>query len=387
MSVVAAKGFSASGVAAGIKGDGALDLAVVVADHTVPTAAVFTTSQALAAPVRLSAHNVGVQTGSRAVVLNSGCANAATGSTGDSAARSTVEAAANLLACDADQVLVCSTGTIGSTLPVDRILSALPQTIADAGSDPESGTRAAQAIMTTDTVAKETTVTRGGYTVGGMVKGSGMVRPDMATMLAVITTDADLSAAALDHALRSAVGVSFNALTLDGCASTNDTVIIMASGASAVKPDPGEFVDRLSEVCLDLANQMAHDAEGASRVITLHVKGTTTDQQAGALGRDICDSDLVRASFFGGDPNWGRLLGAAGASSVPIDPGMFSVSYDGVVVAADGVSVDFDQPSLLARMEDGDLDIAVTVGAGAGSATIVTTDLTPAYVEFNGERS
>jgi glutamate N-acetyltransferase / amino-acid N-acetyltransferase len=387
MSVVAARGFSAGGSAVGIKADGSLDLAVVIADRPVPTAAVFATSQAPAAPVRLSAHNIGVQSGSRAVVLNSGCANAATGAVGDEAAMDTIEAIAGLLACDVDQVLVCSTGTIGSRLPVEQLLAGLPDTVAGAATDSDAGSRAAEAIMTTDTVAKQSTRVGTGYTIGGMVKGAGMIRPDMATMLAVITTDADLPVNRLDHALRSAVAVSFNALTLDGCASTNDTAILMASGDSGVTPDFTEFVDRLSAVCLDLANQMAHDAEGASRVITLEVSGTTTDQQARALGRDICDSDLVRASFYGGDPNWGRLLGAAGASSIPIDPGMFSASYAGVLVAADGVSAPFDEPVLLAQMKDGDFDISITVGGGAGTATIVTTDLTPAYVEFNGERS
>lgn len=387
MSVVSAGGFLASGVAAGIKDNGALDLAVVTADRPVPTAAVFATSQALAAPVRLSAHNVGVQSGTRAVVLNSGCANAATGEIGAGAALATAEAVALRLGCEINEVLVCSTGTIGSRLPVEKILATLPQALASTSSEPEAGKQAAEAIMTTDTVAKQATAVGTGYTVGGMVKGAGMVRPDMATMLCVITTDAQVSTAVLDHALRRAVSVSFNALTLDGCASTNDTVILMASGVSGAEPDFDEFVDRLSAVCLDLANQMAHDAEGASRVVTMEIKGTTTDQQARALGRDICDSDLVRASFFGGDPNWGRLLGAAGASSVPIDPGMFSVSYAGTLVAADGVSVESNQIALLARMEQGDFDIAVTVGGGAGTATIVTTDLTPAYVEFNGERS
>lgn len=387
MSVVAAGGFKANGVAAGIKSDGALDLAVVIADEVIPTAAVFTTSQAPAAPVRLSSHNVMTQSGSRAVVLNSGGANAGTGPSGDALAVTTIEAMAELLSCAATEVLVCSTGTIGSPLPVDRIVAALPQAIANASASPEGGTAAAQAIMTTDTVIKEASANADGYTIGGMVKGAGMIRPDMATMLCVITTDAKLTSARLDHALRKAVAVSFNSLTLDGCASTNDTVIVMASGMSTVTPDLGEFADRLSGVCLDLANQMAHDAEGATRVVTLNVRGAGTDQQARQVGRDICDSDLVRASFFGGDPNWGRLLGAAAASTIPIDAGLFSVSYCGVEIAAAGVQVDYDESSLLVRLKDGDFEIDITVGGGEGAATIVTTDLTPAYVMFNGERS
>ena len=387
MSVVAARGFRANGVAAGIKSDGALDLAVVIADEVIPTAAVFTTSQAPAAPVRLSAHNVMTQPGSRAVVLNSGGANAGTGPSGDALAATTIEVMAELLSCEVTEVLVCSTGTIGGPLPVDRMVAALPQAIADASASPAGGTAAAQAIMTTDTVIKETTVSADGYTIGGMVKGAGMIRPDMATMLCVITTDAKLTSAQLDHALRKAVTVSFNSLTLDGCASTNDTVIVMASGMSAVAPDLGEFANRLSGICLDLANQMAHDAEGATRVITLNVRGAGTDQQARHVGRDICDSDLVRASFFGGDPNWGRLLGAAAASTIPIDAGMFSVAYCGVEIAAGGMQVDYDESPLLARLKDGDFEIDITVGGGEGAATIVTTDLTPAYVTFNGERS
>ena len=241
--------------------------------------------------------------------------------------------------------------------------------------------------MTTDSVAKQSVVEGAGWSVGGMAKGSGMVRPDMATMLAFITTDASVDHDRLDDALRSAVDVSFNSLNIDGCESTNDTVIAIASGASGVAPEPTEFDAAMEDVCRDLAHQMAQDAEGASRVVTIELTGADDDAQARELGRTITDSALVRSSFHGGDVNWGRILGALGTSDISIDPESITISYEGVVVFTGGMQAVYSDEALLAGLETGDFGISVSLGDGSGTAHIVTTDLTPEYVIFNGERS
>jgi glutamate N-acetyltransferase/amino-acid N-acetyltransferase len=220
-----------------------------------------------------------------------------------------------------------------------------------------------------------------------MAKGAGMIRPDMATMLAVLTTDAALGADLLDHALRAAVDQSFHSLNVDGCPSTNDAVIVMASGASGITPDAETFTEHLTAACRTLANLVAADAEGASRVIRLEISGAADDATARRLGRAIADSALVRASFYGGDPNWGRIVGAMGATDIIFDPGAVAISFAGVTVAEQGVAASFDEDALVATIADGDFDVAVSVGDGPGQATVVTTDLTPDYVRFNAERS
>jgi glutamate N-acetyltransferase/amino-acid N-acetyltransferase len=241
--------------------------------------------------------------------------------------------------------------------------------------------------MTTDSVVKEAVVRGDGWVVGGMSKGSGMVRPNMATMLAFITSDAVVDPDTLGAALRTAVDVSFNSLNIDGCESTNDSVIVMASGASGVTPDPADFSTALEDVCRDLALQMAQDAEGASRVVVIDVTGASSDDEARSLGRTVTDSALVRSSFYGGDVNWGRILGALGTSTIKIDPEQIVVAYEGVVVFEGGMQTSFDERRLLRSMETGDFSIAIVLGDGPGSAHIVTTDLTPQYVTFNGQRS
>lgn len=387
MSVVAADGFSASGIACGIKSAGELDVALVVADGTVPTAAVFTTNRAAAAPVWLSRQHLAAGSAMRAVVLNSGCANAATGTSGEAAALSMADAAASALGCNPAEVLVCSTGPIGEMLPVQAVAAGIQQAALVLGTDAASGTLAARAVMTTDTAVKEVTIKGPGFVVGGMAKGAGMIRPDMATMLAVLTTDAMIDAAALDQALREAVDVSFHSLNIDGCASTNDAVIVMASGASGVEVDASGFTPYLTSACKVLAQLIASDAEGAGRVITLDVRGAADDDTARRLGRAIADSALVRASFYGGDPNWGRIVGAMGATDLPFDPAAVAIAFAGVTVAELGVAAFHDEAGLLASIAEGDFDVAVVVGDGPGSASVVTTDLTPDYVRFNGERS
>lgn len=382
MSVTAAAGFVAAGISAGIKGADHLDLALVAAAEPVGTAAVFTTSSTASPSVAVSRrHHAAGRT--RAIVLNSGCANAGTGVAGHAIAEAMCAAVARELGCAPEEVLVCSTGPIGPSLPTG-LPEQVPALVRALGDD---GTAAAAAILTTDTETKEAAATvDGGWTVGGMAKGAGMLRPDMATMLAVVTTDAVVEDVDIQPVLKRAVDLTFNSLNVDGCQSTNDTVILLASGASGITPDGDEFEEALTAVCRQLAWQMAEDAEGASRVVTIEVVGAATEADARTLGKIMADSALVRSSFYGGDPNWGRLLGAAGTAGVPLDPDLFGVSYQGIEVAAAGVAVDHDSEGLQAAMI-GDLEVVVRVGTGPGEALIVTTDLTPAYVELNGERS
>jgi glutamate N-acetyltransferase/amino-acid N-acetyltransferase len=381
VSVTAAKGFVAGGVACGIKPDGVLDLALVDAVRPVPAAAVFTSNTAAAPPVHLSRRHVsdGV---ARAVVLSSGCANAATGPAGREAAERTAAAVAAHLDCDPTDVIVCSTGPIGGVVPVERIEAGLNQL----DLTPTGGTAAAAAIMTTDSHPKEEAAIGEGYRVGGMAKGAGMIRPDMATMLAVLTTDALVDAPLLHAVLQRAVDRSFNALDIDGCESTNDTVVLLASGASEVSPTADEFATVLEEVCRRLARQMAEDAEGGSRVVTIDLSGAADDATALGMARAVADSALVRTSFYGADPNWGRLVAALGATRLPFDLAAVSVAYEDVVVAAGGIDAGADHDRLSEKM-GGDFTVSITVGDGPGRCSLLTTDLTPDYVAFNGERS
>lgn len=384
MSVTAPKGFTAAGVAAGIKDDGSLDLALVAADRPAVAAGVFTTNLAAAAPVRLSRDHLARGPTLRAVVINSGCANAATGSAGDAAAAAMAGDVAGLLGCDPTDVLVCSTGPIGPQLPGPAVASGIAAAVE--ALDAASGHDAAHAILTTDTVPKEVVVEGAGFTVGGMAKGAGMVRPDMATMLAVLTTDAVAEAEVLDEALRFAVDHSFHSLNIDGCPSTNDSVIVAASGRSGVRPEALDLAAALTAASESLAAQLAADAEGASRVVTLSVSGAVDNDRARDLARAVADSALVRASFYGGDPNWGRIVGALGASGIEIDPDGIRIAFAGTVVAEDGVASGADEDEVAADLT-GDFEVEITVGDGGGRARLLTTDLTPEYVRFNGERS
>ena len=386
MSVTAAKGFSAAGVSAGIKLD-SLDVAVLVADQPVSTAAVFTQNQAAAAPVILSRESLARSRVKRGIVINSGCANAGTGARGLANGRAMTKILANNIGCESGDILVCSTGTIGPQLPMDLVVSGIESAASQLGVSAESAGRAATAILTTDSAPKQAVVERSGWVVGGMSKGAGMVRPNMATMLAFITTDAVVESDLLLDVLRGAVDVSFNSLNIDGCESTNDTVIVMASGASGIVPDPTEFATAVEDVCLDLALQMARDAEGATRVVTIDVTGAHDGTEARSLGRTVSDSALVRSSFYGGDVNWGRILGALGTSSITIDPETVAIGYQGVVVFSGGMQATYDETALLESTATGDFTVSIDVNDGSGSAHIVTTDLTPEYVVFNGERS
>jgi len=386
VSVTAAKGFRAAGVAAGIK-PGALDIAVLVADQPVTTTAVFTQNQAAAAPVILSRESVLRSASKRGIVINSGCANAGTGTRGLANGRTMTETLANEIGCEPGDVLVCSTGAIGPQLPMELVVPGIESAASQLGASVESAARAATAILTTDSEPKQAVLESGGWVVGGMSKGAGMVRPNMATMLAFITTDAIVEQGFLQDVVRAAVDASFNSLNIDGCESTNDTVVVMASGASGVAPDPIRFARAVEEVCRDLTSRMARDAEGASRVVTIDVTGAPDDAQARAVGRTVADSALVRSSFYGGDVNWGRILGALGTSSVTIDPESVVIGYQGVVVFNGGMRASYEETALLESIETGDFAITIDLNIGSGAAHIITTDLTPEYVVFNGERS
>lgn len=386
MSVTAARGFRATGLHAGVKPDGRLDTALVAADRPVPAAAVFTTSLT-AAPVVTLARKHLVNSLLQALVVNSGCANAGTGEAGLVWAEQIAGAAARALGCHTEDVLVASTGPIGTDLPVEEIVASLPAAVSRLEASAESATLAARGIMTTDSVPKEATVAGDGYVIGGMSKGAGMIRPDMATMLAYLTTDAVVTPATLQVALTDAVDVTFNCLNIDGCQSTNDMVVLLASGDSGVEPDPAEFASHLTRLSRDLTWQMAKDAEGASRVVTLRISGTDDHATARVVGKAVADSALVRSSFYGGDPNWGRILQALGVTGVPLHQEDIEIAYEGTTLAQGGVGIPHDEADLLARLEQGDFEVSIVVGMGPGRATVVTTDLTPEYVIFNGERS
>lgn len=387
MSVTAASGFRAAGVAAGIKVAGALDVALVVGEPGTMAAAVFTLNQAAAPPVQLSRKHLAAGPQTRAIVLNSGCANAGTGAAGLGTAAATAAHVAGLAGCDPTDVLVCSTGPIGPRLDPEVMERGVSAAWSGLAADDAAASDAAAAILTTDSVTKEAVADGEGYVVGGMAKGAGMIRPDMATMLAVLTTDAVVDPADLDAALRDAVDESFHALNVDGCPSTNDTVAVLASGASRRAATAAELSVAFGDVCRSLARQIAADAEGASRVVRIVVGGARDAATARRLGRLVADSALVRASFYGGDPNWGRIFGALGTADVPIDPATISINYEGVPVAVGGVGVPCDVEALAVRLGSGDFTVEIALGDGSGSAEVLTTDLTPEYVVFNGERS
>jgi glutamate N-acetyltransferase/amino-acid N-acetyltransferase len=295
---------------------------------------------------------------------------------------------AQALGCAPEEVLVCSTGTIGTPLPVAAVQAGVDQAVGELAAGAAAGERAAKAIMTTDTVPKQTSVVSdAGWSVGAIAKGAGMIRPDMATMLAVVTTDAVIDSESAQTALRRAVDVSFHELNIDGCASTNDTVILLASGASGVSPAPDDFAKALATACRTMAVAMAKDAEGASKMVLLRVSGANDADEARHFGRTISDSALVRSAFYGGDPNWGRIVGALGTVASPEAVASVDIDFCGVAVARGGVGVPHDEEALVETLTAGDFSLHVKVGKGPGEAQILTTDLTPDYVRFNGERS
>ncbi|HWV48208.1 MAG TPA: bifunctional glutamate N-acetyltransferase/amino-acid acetyltransferase ArgJ [Microbacterium sp.] len=384
MSVTAPAGFEAAGVAAGLKSTGKPDVAVVVNRGPRKVgAAVFTSNRAKANPIIWSQQVIQDRI-VEAVVLNSGGANCFTGSFGFQTTHQTAEKAAELLDISAGDVLVCSTGLIGTGDETFRakVLAGTEQAIAELSAD--GGDSAAQAIMTTDTVAKTAVISRDGWTIGGMAKGAGMLAPGLATMLVVITTDADLEALEADTALRAATGTTFDRLDSDGCMSTNDQVTLLANAASGVKPDLADFADALRELCLELAVKLQGDAEGASHDITIRVTNAATEQDAVEVGRSVARNNLFKAAVFGNDPNWGRVLAAIGTTTAQFDPYDVDVWMNGVRVCTEGGP---DRPR-----EDVDLapratDVHIDLKVGDAEATILTNDLTHDYVHENSAYS
>lgn len=385
MSVTAARGFVASGVHCGIKPSGDPDLALVAtADgRPVEAAAVFTDNRMTAAPVLTSDAHL-ARTGGRAaaVILNSGNANAATGARGVGDAQAMCRTVAEGLGCDPHEVLVCSTGLIGIPLPIDTILDGVPALVAARADD--GGGAAAEAIRTTDTHRKETVVAVGGTgaVVGGMAKGAAMLAPNMATMLAVLTTDAEVASHELRQHLRAAVSTSFNVLMTDACRSTNDTVIVLASGAAGPVP-ADDLAQALGDACADLALQMAEDAEGATKVVKLTVTGAASDGDAEAGARAIARSALCKCSWFGQDPYWGRLASELGSAGIAFEQDRVAVTYGGVAVAGGGVTIDHDEAAVAEHMAGRRLDITCDLGLGTGTFTVLTNDLTHEYIDEN----
>ncbi|WP_030312969.1 bifunctional glutamate N-acetyltransferase/amino-acid acetyltransferase ArgJ [Streptomyces flavochromogenes] len=382
MTVTAARGFLASGVAAGIKASGDPDLALVVNQGPAPAAAgVFTSNRIQAAPVRWSRRALADGRVS-AVVLNSGGANACTGTAGADAARTMAEHTALAVGVTPDDVAVCSTGLIGVPLPMDRTTAGIALAAERLASD--GGEDAAVAIKTTDSVHKTAVVTRSGWTVGGMAKGAGMLAPGLATMLVVLTTDAVAAGPSLDSALRAAVRTTFDRVDSDGCMSTNDTVLLLASGASGVTPEDGDLAEAVHAVCLDLARQLVADSEGASKEIEVAVVGAASEDDAVTVGRSIARSNLLKCALHGEDPNWGRVLSAIGTTDAEFDPDRLDVAVNGVWVCRDGAA---GEPREKADLSGRRITITVDLRSGEASAEIWTNDLTAAYVHENSAYS
>jgi glutamate N-acetyltransferase/amino-acid N-acetyltransferase len=388
MSVTSPKGFRAAGVAAGLKARGALDLALVVNDGPHATVAgVFTGNRVKAAPVLWSEQVVrGGRV--RVVVLNSGGANACTGPRGFQDTHATAEYAASVLSglggveVGAGEVAVCSTGLIGERLPMDVLLPGVGTAAGALSAD--SGPTAAAAIMTTDTRPKTTVVAGDGFTVGGMAKGAGMLAPGLATMLVVLTTDAVADPASLNAALREATRLTFDRLDSDGCMSTNDTVLLLSSGASGVTPPAEALTGAVTAACRDLAAQLLADAEGSTKDIAIEVSGAATEADAVTVGRAVSRSNLVKTALFGNDPNWGRILAAVGTTDAAFEPDQLDVAVNGVWVCKGGAAAeDRSTVDLVGR----DVAITINLNAGVESATIWTNDLSLAYVHENSAYS
>ena len=392
MSVTSVPGFAASGVACGIKSSGAPDLALVATTNRkpVPTAGVFTTNLACAAPVQVSRAHL-ASGHSAAVILNSGNANAATGEYGRGVAKEMCSLVAAPLGVGAEDVLVCSTGLIGIPMSIDPIAAGIPGLVANLGTDATAGESAAQAILTTDTVRKESFISSNGFCVGAMAKGAAMLAPAMATMLAVIVTDAVATPDLLKQALAYGVRDSFNMLLVDGAMSTNDTVLLLANGSSNVntntKSRATAFMDAIGETCAQLSVAMAADAEGATKLATIVVRGARTESDARQAARSVAASQLVQCSLYGSDPYWGRVLSELGASGATFDPERTTISYNSVTVCRNGVAAAHDEIALVQTMGQREILIECNLQAGDKSATMHFTDLSHAYIDENAATS
>jgi glutamate N-acetyltransferase/amino-acid N-acetyltransferase len=382
MSVTAAQGFRAAGVAAGLKTTGLLDVALVVNDGPGRTAAgVFTANRVKAAPV-VWTQQVVADGRVDAVVLNSGGANACTGPAGFQDTHATAEWTADLLGVSAGDVAVCSTGLIGERLPVDALMHGLDEAVPlldAAGADD-----AARAIMTTDTRPKQSVAVSDGFVVGGMAKGAGMLAPGLATMLAVLTTDADVPAGLLDRVLRGATSRTFDRLDSDGCMSTNDTVLLLASGASGVAPGETELAAAVEQVCADLARQLVDDAEGASKTVAVTVSRAASEDDALVVARAVARSNLLKCALHGEDPNWGRVLAAVGTTDAAFEADRLAVALNDVWVCREGTAAEDRGKADLSGRE---VSVVVDLAAGQAEVTVWTNDLTAAYVHENSAYS
>ncbi len=382
MSVTYPRGFSAAGVAAGIKSSGRADVALVVNNGPLKVAAArFTSNRIKAAPV-LWSEEVVKDGRVDAVILNSGGANACTGSEGFLDTHRTAELVADLLSINAADVAVCSTGLIGTRLPMDRLLAGVGQAVQALSKD--GGERAALAIMTTDTVPKMAIVDRSGVRIAGMAKGAGMLAPSLATMLVVLTTDAVVDQEMLDQLLGSAVERTFNRIDSDGCTSTNDTVLCLASGASGITVDSQILAEMLFDVCQGLAQQLISDAEGSSKTVAIKVINAATEVDATEVGRACARNNLLKCAIHGEDPNWGRVLAAVGTTNAVFSPDQIDVAINGIFVCRNGAIGD-DRG--LVDMSDRQVEILIDLNAGSANATILTNDLTAEYVHENSAYS
>lgn len=385
MSITTPKGFVASGLASGIKASGAFDLALLATEDgiAVPTAATFTTNLAAAAPVQVSREHI-LATGGRAaaIVISSGNANAATGHLGRENAARMCELVATNMGVRVEEVLVCSTGLISFQLPMEPIEAGIPKLVAARSESLQSGEDAAMGILTTDSGRKEVFIQGSGYSVAGMAKGAGMLAPNMATMLAFLTTDVAVRPEALADLLRIAVRDSFNSMTVDGCTSTNDTVTLMASGRSG-PADPNVVVDTVTEACADLAGQMAADAEGASKIAHVRVTGARSDGEAHQAARKVAESLLVKCSLNGEDPYWGRIASELGSAGVSFDMDKLAIAYGDEVVCRGGVSLEHDVAAVSTHLAGSMIDIHCELNLADGNGMAMTVDLGYGYIDEN----
>lgn len=390
--VTAARGFLAATAFAGIKASNKSrdDMALIVSGTPAAAGAVFTTNRVKAAPVRVSQVHIRAKH-ARGVLINSGNANACTGPSGIAAAKSLAASAAQVLGCATGQILVCSTGRIGLPLPVDKMSEKLPELAACLSE--KNSLAAAKAIMTSDTFAKQYAVevraAGGTFRVGGMAKGAGMINPNMATMLCLVTTDAKISKGTLQNALHHAVEKTFNRITVDGDMSTNDTVLALANGAAggasikAGTPDYALFTEALNEVCLKLAHMIVQDGEGVSKFVTVQVRGASGLQAARKVAEAVANSTLVKCAWAGNDPNWGRILDAAGYCGVPIREELVDIYYDGVAAVRGGTVAPTPKEKLVAAVSPQKFTVTIDLHQGKAFYTVYTTDLTEKYVELN----